>query len=193
MDNASYHVTQINKPPSMNDLKVDIQKWLTENGIYYEEFFTRAELMCLVNENKTTPIYEAEECLKQHGHEVLKLPPYHCDLNAIELIWSLAKRKIASKNLGIPGNEKENLIKECFNNVTVNDWKKCTDHTISVDNKYKVRDRISETELEPFIISVRNARFTLFQSSDPVQYWIAYWKNVNRHWNELNPVSIPVQ
>uniref|UniRef100_A0A2H1W5T0 SFRICE_022235 n=1 Tax=Spodoptera frugiperda TaxID=7108 RepID=A0A2H1W5T0_SPOFR len=30
-------------------------------------------------------------------------------------------------------------------------------------------------------------------SSDPVQYWIAYWKNVNRHWNELNPVSIPVQ
>ncbi|KOB66481.1 putative oxidase/peroxidase, partial [Operophtera brumata] len=32
-----------------------------------------------------------------------------------------------------------------------------------------------------------NARFTLFQSSDPVQYWIAYWKSVNRHWNELKP------
>ncbi|KAF9789048.1 hypothetical protein SFRURICE_005650, partial [Spodoptera frugiperda] len=25
------------------------------------------------------------------------------------------------------------------------------------------------------------------KSSDPVQYWIAYWKNVNRYWNELNP------
>ena len=80
MDNASYHVTQINKPPTMNDLKADIQKWLTENDINYEQFFTKAELMCLVNENKTTPVYEAVEYLKEHGHEVLKLPPYHCDL-----------------------------------------------------------------------------------------------------------------
>lgn len=155
MDNASYHVTQINKPPTMHNLKADIQKWLSDNNITFEECFTKAELLCLVQENRPTPLYEAEELLKQHGHEVLKLPPYHCDLNAIELIWSLVKRKIASKNLGVHGTQTEELIRECFSTITASDWKKITDHIINVENEYKTRDRITETELEPFIINVR--------------------------------------
>lgn len=155
MDNASYHVTQINKPPTMQSLKADIQKWLSDNNIVFEESFTKAELLCLVQQNRPTPLYEAEELLKQHGHEVLKLPPYHCDLNAIELIWSLVKRKIASKNLGVHGTQTEDLIRECFLSITAGDWKKCTDHIINVENEYKSKDRITETELEQFIINVR--------------------------------------
>ncbi|KAJ4441671.1 hypothetical protein ANN_11529, partial [Periplaneta americana] len=34
-----------------------------------------------------------------YGHVVLRLPPYHCILNPIEMIWSEVKRKVASKNL----------------------------------------------------------------------------------------------
>ncbi|XP_061728124.1 uncharacterized protein LOC133533183 [Cydia pomonella] len=157
MDNASYHVTQINKPPTMHSLKADIQKWLRENNIPYEECFKKEELMCLVEENKIGPIYAAEELLKQHGHEVLKLPPYHCDLNAIELIWSLTKRKIASRNVGLPGSDTENLIRECFAMITPEDWKKCTDHVINVERKYKSKDNITDTELAPFIIEVRES------------------------------------
>jgi transposase len=157
MDNASYHVTQMNKPPTMQSLKSDIQKWLTENKIPYEESYKKAELMCLVNEHKIGPVYEAEEILKQHGHEVIKLPPYHCDLNAIELIWSLAKRKVASRNLGLPGSDTENLIRECFAMITAEDWKRCTDHIINVEEKYKTRDNILDTELVPFIIQVRES------------------------------------
>ncbi|XP_061717351.1 uncharacterized protein LOC133530573 [Cydia pomonella] len=157
MDNASYHVTQINKPPTMHSLKADIQKWLRENNIPYEACFKKEELMCLVEENKIGPIYAAEELLKQHGHEVLKLPPYHCDLNAIELIWSLTKRKIASSNVGLPGSDTENLIRECFAMITPEDWKKCTDHVINVERKYKSKDNITDTELAPFIIEVRES------------------------------------
>ena len=25
---------------------------------------------------------------KTYGHKMLRLPPYHCDLNAIKLIWA---------------------------------------------------------------------------------------------------------
>lgn len=157
MDNASYHVTQINKPPTMHSLKADIQKWLRENKIPYEECYKKEELMCLVEENRVGPVYAAEEILKQHGHEVLKLPPYHCDLNAIELIWSLAKRKVASRNLGLHGSETENLIRECFSMITPADWKKCTDHVINVEEKYKSKDNILDTELAPFIIQVRES------------------------------------
>lgn len=31
---------------------------------------------------------------------VVRLPTYHCDLNPIELIWGIAKHKIASVNVG---------------------------------------------------------------------------------------------
>lgn len=170
MDNASYHVTQINKPPTMNNLKSNIQKWLTENAIAFDESFTKAELMCLVNENKPIPRYEAEELLKEHGHEVIKLPPYHCDLNPIEEIWSLVKRKVASKNLGIPGTQTEDLIRECFATVTAEDWKKYTDHVINIENTYKIKDRITEEELESFIISVQDSNSDSEASFEGIEF-----------------------
>jgi transposase len=158
MDNASYHVKQMNKPPTMSDSKANIQKWLQENNIDFERHHTKAELMCFVRDNKLAPVYEAEEILKKfshiHNHEILYLPPYHCDLNAIELVWSQAKRQIASKNIGRSGNEMENLIKESFESITMTDWKKYTDHVINVEHQYKIKDGIVETELEKFIINV---------------------------------------
>ncbi|KAL0868251.1 hypothetical protein ABMA27_007782 [Loxostege sticticalis] len=160
MDNASYHVKQINKPPTMHSLKADIQKWLRENKIPYEE---------------VGPVYAAEEILKQHGHEVLKLPPYHCDLNAIELIWNLAKRKLASRNLGLHGSETENLIRECFSMITPADWKKCTDHVINVEEKYKSKDNILDTELAPFIIQVRESDDESDDSLSGVEFLESYF------------------
>lgn len=154
MDNASYHVTQLNKPPTMSNNKSDIKKWLQENNIDFEEYHSKEELMCIVQENKPAPTYQAAELLKSHGHEVLMLPPYHCDLNPIELVWSQAKRKIASKNIGIPANEMENLIKECFESITPSDWKKYTDHILNIENKYKEKDGILANDLESFIINV---------------------------------------
>ncbi|RVE51206.1 hypothetical protein evm_004171 [Chilo suppressalis] len=170
MNNASYHVTQINKAPTMSNVKADIQKWLSNNGIPFEESFTKAELLCIVKQNKPAPLYEAEELLKEHGYEVLKLPPYHCDLNAIELIWSLVKRKIAGKNLGVPGAHTENLIRECFATVTAADWKKCTDHVINVENEYKIKDRITEEQLEPFLIRVCDDESESDKSSEGIEF-----------------------
>lgn len=88
MDNASYHTVQINKIPNTSTRKTDIQDWLRANHIMFEENQTRSELLVLVQKYKPEPVYEADEMLKEHGHEVLRLPPYHCDLNPIELIWS---------------------------------------------------------------------------------------------------------
>lgn len=155
MDNASYHVTQINKPPTMSNNKSDMKKWLQENNIPFQDYHTKDELMCIIQEKKPAPMYEAVELLKRHGHEVIMLPPYHCDLNAIELVWSQAKRKVASRNIGIPASDMENLIVECFESITSSDWKKYTDHVINVEKKYKEKDGLLENELERLIINVR--------------------------------------
>ncbi|KAH9640930.1 hypothetical protein HF086_015625 [Spodoptera exigua] len=157
MDNASYHSIIVNKAPTSQNRKDDIREWLTLNNIPFEDYHTKAELLCFVKRNIPEPVYEADELLKENGHEVLRLPPYHCDLNAIELIWSLAKRKVASKNLGLDAAEFERIIKDSFESITSEEWKKMTDHVIHVENKYKERDRITENNLESFIINVGNS------------------------------------
>ncbi|KAF2887904.1 hypothetical protein ILUMI_18268 [Ignelater luminosus] len=37
-------------------------------------------------------VYHLDEYDEQHGHCVLRLPPYHCHFNTIEIVWSKTKR-----------------------------------------------------------------------------------------------------
>lgn len=113
--------------------------------------------MCIVKRHTPNPVYEADQIFEQNGHEALRLPPYHCDLNAIELMWSLAKRKEASfKNIGLTSEELEKLINDSFESITSEEWKKMIDYVKHAENKYKERDDITEKNLESFIINVGN-------------------------------------
>lgn len=38
-----------------------------------------------------------DELALQYGHRVLRLPPYHCQYNAIEMVWSESKRYYDAK------------------------------------------------------------------------------------------------
>lgn len=52
----------------------------------------KPELVKLVKENKEAKIrYEIDELAQANGHQILRLPPYHCQYNAIELIWAQIK------------------------------------------------------------------------------------------------------
>ena len=39
-----------------------------------------------------------ETVAKEYGHEILRLPPYHCELNPIELAWAVEKNYVAGEN-----------------------------------------------------------------------------------------------
>ncbi|CAH2101814.1 unnamed protein product [Euphydryas editha] len=105
MDNAPYHCTQINRAPTMSNLKSELQEWLKEKNIFFEESWTKPVLYDIIKKNKVPPVYAIDELLRQHNHEVVRLPPYHCDLNPIEKIWSLAKRRVADKNVAQAQNK----------------------------------------------------------------------------------------
>ena len=49
---------------------------------------------------------------KKYGHEILRLPPYHCELNAIELIWADEKNYVARENKGLTLNQAEELFRK---------------------------------------------------------------------------------
>ena len=74
--------------------------WLDERGICYSSNMTKAELYDLIKKHKLQYETFASDCLLADlGHTVLRLPPYHPDLNPIEQIWGIVKTRIAAKNV----------------------------------------------------------------------------------------------
>lgn len=95
MDNAPYHSVQVNKPPNQSNRKSELVKWLSENGVTADIKMLKTELIALIRRHKPpTPTYALDEIAKEKGHQVLRLPPYHCQYNAIELIWGQIKDKL---------------------------------------------------------------------------------------------------
>lgn len=46
--------------------------------------------------------YVIDELALEHKHKVIQLPPYHCQDNAVEIIWAQIKAYAASNNTESP-------------------------------------------------------------------------------------------
>lgn len=155
IDNASYHSRKIEKPPSSSWRKVDIQNWLTSKEIQYDEDMVRAELLRLVNIHKSNyNFYVIDELAKSQNKTVLRLPPYHCELNPIELVWAQIKNEVAAKNKTFKLSEVRQLLLDALGNVTATTWQKCINHVIKEESRMKDLDTIIDDVIEPFIIRV---------------------------------------
>ena len=90
IDNAPCHSQQLERIPTMNSTKQYMQDWLTAHEIPFPEHALKRELHALIRASNPTQKYAVDEMAKAAGHEVVRLPPYHCELNPIELAWSHA-------------------------------------------------------------------------------------------------------
>ena len=104
--------------------------------------------------------YCIDELLKEKGHEALRIPPYHCDLNAIELAWAATKRYIKERNVNseLSMKEMKKLTSEALSGISKEQWSKYCDHVISVENKYWETDNLVEEAVEnlSFIVGDEN-------------------------------------
>ena len=89
IDNASYHSVQEDKCPTQASRKADIQAWLTRKNVAWSNDKLKVELLELYRTHQPLPTYVVDETLKQYGHIAIRLPPYHAELNSIELIWAM--------------------------------------------------------------------------------------------------------
>ncbi|RVE41990.1 hypothetical protein evm_013365 [Chilo suppressalis] len=92
MDNAPYHSVQIDKVPTSANKKADLVAWLQRKGVEADMSLLKVEWLHLVKLHKPPrPTYAIDQLAEEHGHKVIRLPPYHCQYNAIELIWAQVK------------------------------------------------------------------------------------------------------
>lgn len=155
MDNAPYHSTQLEKQPCSSWTKSAISEWLQNNNVPHENSMHKAELLSLAKSNQKPKRFVVDELLQENGHEVLRLPPYHCQFNAIELIWANAKGYY-NKHIGEDGYSDEKVIQmweraleRCDSGV----WQKCIDHTEKLISEWYQRDRLCE-EMEEIIVNL---------------------------------------
>jgi len=55
----------------------------------------KAELVIALKKIAPLPVYEVDEIAIKSGHEILRTPPYHPELQPIELCWGIVKNHIA--------------------------------------------------------------------------------------------------
>jgi transposase len=155
MDNASYHSRREERLPTTSWRKANIQNWLSEKGISYDDGMVKTELMCLVKLHKQNYLkYAVDEMAKAAVVTVLSLPPYHCELNRTELIWAYVKGRVARENTTFKLADVKILFQNAISNTTPELWRKCIQHTIVEEEKMWQLDVCIEATVEPLIIHV---------------------------------------
>lgn len=170
MDDAPYHSEKLEELPNSSWRKTDIIAWLESKGKAGDASMLKAELLNMVsimegNFNK----YVIDEKAKQHNKTVLRLPPYHCELNPIEIIWSMVKAYVKSHNTSFKINDVKRLVEEGVEHVTSEDWTNCIKHVIEEEKKMwevdEIADRIID-EIEPIFVDVNAGSDSDSDSSD---------------------------
>ena len=62
---------------------------------------------------------------KEYGHEILRLPPYHCELNPIELALAAEKNYVAGGNKDMSLDSVEKPFRKKREELPEDVWRKC--------------------------------------------------------------------
>ncbi|KAJ3656116.1 hypothetical protein Zmor_015214 [Zophobas morio] len=139
MDNAPSHSRLAEKIPNSSTRKADIVSFIRNKNIDIPESAkTRKDLLGIVSKYNFSKTYAVEELAKSHGFQILRLPPYFCIFNPIELIWSQLKRKVRKCNDHPESSPKVvELIRAKVETISPEVWRNCINHVESIEQTFR--------------------------------------------------------
>lgn len=149
MDNASYRSMKKYPIPEMSWNKQHIIQWLENKGVVIDRPMVKAQLMETVK--PLLPQYDKyviDEFAKENNIVVLRLPPYHCELNPIGYAWSLVKHYVKINNTNFDINEALQLLTICVDQLSAEMWTSFIGNAMEEENKYWTFDLITDELLE---------------------------------------------
>ncbi|XP_048361522.1 uncharacterized protein LOC125437708 [Sphaerodactylus townsendi] len=145
MDDAFYHSVRSETIPTTKSGKETIRTWLTEKGISWDHEQVKPELLLLVQREKHRFVrYKTDEMAVAAGHKVLRLPPYHTELNPIELAWRYIKGHVALNNNTFKLDDVKNLFVEGVRAVTPEMWSSFIQHVMEKEKQFWDLDFLQE-------------------------------------------------
>ena len=97
--------------------------------------------------------------MEAHGHKVLRLPPYHPELNPIENIWATVKNWVASHNTTFKLCDVEALARQKFSQMGSADWKNICERVVKLEQKLYSDEHNMDSNLESlqFIVNTESS------------------------------------
>nr|CAH7756785.1 unnamed protein product [Callosobruchus chinensis] len=97
----------------------------------------KAQLSHLARHHKQRYIKLAvNEMAREKGFAVLRLPPYHCELNPIQLVWAQVKNEVARRYTTLKLSDIRMILEETIGAVTADNWQKCVSHVKAEEEKF---------------------------------------------------------
>ncbi|KAL1493801.1 hypothetical protein ABEB36_009490 [Hypothenemus hampei] len=163
MDNAPYHSVLLEKPITKSANKSVISAFLQKHGVTFDEKLLKNQLWKLAEPyiQNSSKKYVVDEFLNSKGYEVLRLPPYHCQYNPIEMVWGHCKT-FYNKNIQnskFTGSDKVLKVwQEALLNVTSIMWNNYVNHTEKLikEDWEKNMGNMDILNVPPLIISFEN-------------------------------------
>ena len=130
--------------------------WLDKHGIAHGHCKTKKDLLEVVNasEQSKVQVFKIDKYLREHGHIPLRLPPYHPQLNVIELIWAEIKRMVALANTTFKLADVKNHTKAAISNISRDFWQKCEGHVRKIEEQYWSKDGLNMSPQAPALVSI---------------------------------------
>jgi transposase len=159
MDNAPYHSALLDKEPVFSNTKKQMQEWLIKQNILLDEKLTKLKLWDIIKPLLTKKKkYVIDNILESKGYEVLRLPPYHCQYNPIEMAWGLCKNYYNKHITSCPSSQDKvrNLWCESLARCTSDIWKNNIKHCEKLinDDWTKYMGHCTVDNIPPILISL---------------------------------------
>jgi transposase len=78
----------------------------------------KAELVEILQKFALEPLYEIDEMTQEKGHEVVRTPPYHPELQPIEICWGVVKNEVA-RNCKFTMRDLEIQLDQAWKNLII--------------------------------------------------------------------------
>lgn len=146
MDNAAYHNALAEySAPTASSSKDKILTWLEQNKIFCKEDCLKPELVEIIKKLAPEPTYIIDEIARKHGHEVMRTPPYHPELQPIETCWGVVKNHIA-RNCNFTMKNLIDQLENGFEKVTSKTCAKIIAKVIKTEDKFWLDGIRSESD-----------------------------------------------
>ncbi|KAM7287452.1 uncharacterized protein ISCGN_031143 [Ixodes scapularis] len=154
MDNASYHSRRLEAVPTTSSRKDDIRQWLTSKKISWDPKMVKKQLLDIVALVKPQHLkYRVDTAAETAGCTVVRLPPYHCEFNPIELIWAQIKNGVAARNTTFKIVDVGRLLNEEVDKVTTDNWINAVRHVIDIEATFR-RGGATSAHIQPIVIQL---------------------------------------
>jgi transposase len=159
IDNAAYHNVLSEKYPTSSSRKEDMENLLLKNQIPFSGDLLKTEFYALIKQHKPRHRrYILDDFLRAQGHTVLRLPPYHPELNAIANICGDVEQWVGQRDVTFNLYGMWQMCEQHFAEISDMEWVAVCRRVQNVEEQYVRTEGLMEPQVERlmFIVSGSN-------------------------------------